>query len=61
MRLTIDPGGCTGHGRCYDLASDLIDEDARGGYGRVRLRGLTRVAGGRRGMKACPQQAITLQ
>ena len=36
MRLTIDASRCAGHGRCFDLAPNLIDEDEQG-YGQVRV------------------------
>ena len=30
MKLTIDAGMCTGHGRCYTLAPDLLTYDDEG-------------------------------
>jgi ferredoxin len=34
VNISIDTQRCQGHGRCYDLASDLFGEDAEG-YGVV--------------------------
>ena len=30
MKLRVDLEKCTGHGRCYDLAPELFDEDEAG-------------------------------
>jgi ferredoxin len=30
VRISIDPSLCQGHGRCYDLAPDLVDADDEG-------------------------------
>jgi ferredoxin len=30
VRVQIDAGRCTGHGRCYDLVPDLFGEDEEG-------------------------------
>jgi ferredoxin len=30
MRVIVDLGRCQGHGRCYDLAPDVFEADARG-------------------------------
>ena len=30
MQISIDPGSCAGHGRCYALAPDLFDADDEG-------------------------------
>ena len=30
MRIVIDPGLCTGHGRCYDVAAPLVESDDEG-------------------------------
>ena len=60
MKLTIDPGKCQGHGRCYDLEPDLFEDDEEG-YGVVRGDG-TVPAGkeedARRAVANCPEGAI---
>ena len=38
MRLTVDHGRCTGHGRCYTMAPDLLSCDDEG---FVTVRGTT--------------------
>jgi len=30
MKLKVDMEACTGHGRCYELAPELFDEDEAG-------------------------------
>ena len=46
MKLTIDAAMCTGHGRCYTLAPDLLSYDDEG---FVTERGTTvEVPAGRR-------------
>ena len=30
MKITVDGGRCTGHGRCYTLAPALLDYDDEG-------------------------------
>ena len=63
MRVKIDGEHCTGHGRCAKYAPNVfkLDDD---GY-NVDRGGVIEVPAGeeenaRRGMKSCPEQAITL-
>lgn len=63
MRVKIDGEHCTGHGRCAKYAPNVfkLDDD---GY-NVDRGGVIVVPAGeeenaRRGMKSCPEQAITL-
>jgi ferredoxin len=63
MRVQIDPALCQGHGRCYDLASDLFGEDGDG-YGTVLGDG--RVPPGRErdarlAAANCPEVAVILE
>jgi len=30
VKLQIDPGRCQGHGRCYDVAPELFEDDEEG-------------------------------
>ena len=39
LRVEIDTGVCTGHGRCYELAPNVFTDDERG-YGQVRSAAL---------------------
>jgi ferredoxin len=63
MRLAIDGAGCMGHGRCYQVAPDLLTFDDEG---YVTIRGETidvpadqRVAA-EDAAGTCPEQAIAL-
>lgn len=61
MRIRIDRDACTGHGRCYTLAPDLVIADDEG-FGQV-VRGdvpadLEGVA--RRAALNCPERAVLL-
>ena len=60
MKLSIDPGKCQGHGRCYDLVPDLFTDDEEG-YGVVRGDGdvpAGREEDVRRAVANCPEGAI---
>lgn len=63
MRVKIDGEHCTGHGRCAKYAPNVftLDDD---GYNVDRGSVIEVPAGeeenARRGMKSCPEQAITL-
>jgi ferredoxin len=63
MRLAVDAGECTGHGRCYTVAPDLLTFDDEG-YVTVRgssievpseQRDAAEEAAG-----SCPEGAISL-
>ena len=63
MRISVDAGRCTGHGRCYSLAPDLLtfDDD-----GYVTARGQVvdvpagQVPDAREAADSCPEGAIAL-
>ncbi|OBF65510.1 cytochrome [Mycobacterium sp. 852002-51971_SCH5477799-a] len=60
-RVAVDPGRCTGHGRCYTLAPDVFDADEVGHC--VLL--VDEVSGDLESQAAtaeqnCPESAITL-
>lgn len=63
MKLTVDGDRCTGHGRCYPLAPELLDSDDDG---YVTHRGEVvgvpehQVAHAREAAGTCPEGAITL-
>lgn len=63
MRVRIDGEHCTGHGRCAKYAPNVfkLDDD---GYNADRGGEIEVPAGeeenARKGMKSCPEQAITL-
>ena len=63
MRLTVHADLCTGHGRCYTLAPDLLDCDDEG---FVTLRGQSiavpadQLVAARDAVAGCPEQAVEL-
>jgi ferredoxin len=62
-RLTVDANRCTGHGRCYTTAPNLLSDDEEG---FVTLRGDSmpisddQLADAAEAEAACPERAITL-
>ncbi|WP_188189852.1 ferredoxin [Nonomuraea sp. SYSU D8015] len=62
MKVRIDPERCQGHGRCYDLAPGLFDEDDEG-YGQVAGDGSVpqdEERAARLAVANCPERAIEL-
>lgn len=61
MRVVIDKGRCTGHGRCYATAPEVFAADDDG-YGLVELDdvGGDLVERARIGSENCPERAISL-
>ena len=63
VRITVDTDLCTGHGRCYTLAPDLLDCDDEG---FVTLRGRiievpeVQLTAARDAVAGCPEQAVEL-
>ncbi len=63
MKLTVDGASCMGHGRCYQMAPDLLTYDDEG---YVTIRDLTIVVppdqmeAAEDAEGTCPEQAITL-
>lgn len=63
VRLTVHTDLCTGHGRCYTLAPELLDCDDEG---YVTLRGRTievpdgQLTAARDAVAGCPEQAVEL-
>jgi ferredoxin len=63
VKLHVDATGCTGHGRCYTLAPELLTSDDEG---YVTIRGSAiEVPEGLRDLAenvegSCPEAAITL-
>jgi ferredoxin len=64
MKLSVRADGCRGHGRCYTLAPDLLEDDDDEGY--VTARGQVidvpadQVDAARNAAGSCPERAITL-
>ena len=63
MRLTVDGASCMGHGRCYEMAPDLLTYDDEG-YVTIRSATIEVPAGQLEAAEdaaaTCPEQAITL-
>jgi len=63
MKLSVDGANCMGHGRCYQMAPDLLTCDDEG---YVTIRDLTidvpgdQVEAAEDASATCPEQAITL-
>jgi ferredoxin len=61
--LSVDDTKCTGHGRCYTVAPNLLSDDEEG---FVTLRGNSmpisdaQLADAEEAAAACPERAITL-
>jgi ferredoxin len=62
MQVHIDKERCTGHGRCYAVASDVFDSDDEG-YGVVIVYGdlpEDQKDAAQRAVLNCPEHAISL-
>ena len=63
MRLSVDGAACTGHGRCYTLAPELLTYDDEG-YVSIRGTALEvpedQADAARIATSACPERAIHL-
>jgi len=63
MKLIVSSDLCRGHGRCYDLAEDFLEDDDEG---FVTVRGQTvdvpadQVENVRNAAATCPEGAITI-
>jgi ferredoxin len=63
MRLAVDAGECTGHGRCYTVAPRLLEPDDEG---YVTLRGSSievpadQRAAAEEAVGSCPETAVSL-
>ena len=63
MKLSVSAELCRGHGRCYTLAEDLLEDDDEG---FVSVRGLIidvpddQVDDARNAAGSCPERAITV-
>lgn len=63
MKLFIDDSECQGHGRCYQLAPDLLDCDEEG-YVSIRDELIDvpddQLAAAEQAAGSCPEGAISL-
>jgi ferredoxin len=63
VRLTVDADRCTGHGRCYSLAPDLLTYDDEG-YVTIRGQAVEvpaeQVTVAENAVASCPERAVAL-
>ena len=63
MKLSVDGTGCMGHGRCYQMAPDLLTYDDEG-YVTIRGQAIDvpadQIEAAEDAEGTCPEQAITL-
>jgi ferredoxin len=63
VKLSVDGTACTGHGRCYTLAPNLLTYDDEG-YVSIRDAEIDvpddRVGAARIAASACPERAVRL-
>jgi ferredoxin len=63
VRLAVDGSSCMGHGRCYQIASDLLTFDEEG-YVTIRDAAIDvpddQLEAAEDAAATCPEQAITL-
>jgi ferredoxin len=61
MQISIDGKACVGHGRCYDLAPDLIDDDDEGrGVAHEVAVPPELEASAREAVTNCPEGAVSI-
>ena len=62
MKIRLDREACVGHGRCYELAPEVFEEDERG-HCRLRFETVPPELEeqARLGEANCPEDAITLE
>jgi ferredoxin len=62
VKVRVDDALCVGHGRCYDLAPAIFEDDAHG-RSVVRLREVPPALedDARRAADNCPEHAIALE
>lgn len=60
IKIEVDRERCTGHGRCWTLAPEVFEADDDGycATGEAEV-GDDRSAAALRGVKSCPEHAIT--
>ena len=63
MRLRVDGDVCTGHGRCYTVAPDLLTYDDEG-FVSIRDESIAvaadQIKAAEDAAASCPEEAITL-
>ena len=60
MKVSVDKDLCVGHGRCYDVAPELFEDDEEG-YAVVRGDGSVppgQADAARLAVRLCPERAV---
>lgn len=62
MRIILDTGRCTGHGRCYDVGAPFYEPDDDGYCRPPPSEGVPAhlEEAARRGARNCPERALTI-
>ncbi len=62
MKVRVDPEACVGHGRCYDLAPEVFDDDDDRGHALTKGEDIPPELQekARRAAANCPERAITI-
>lgn len=62
MKVRVDADACTGHGRCYDLAPDVFEDD-EAGHCVLRASQVPPAleASARTAVENCPERAIHIE
>jgi len=62
VKIRLEQGFCSGHGRCYMLAPEVFDEDERG-HCVIKHSLVPKELEGqaREGAEACPESAIVVE
>lgn len=62
MKVHVDLKRCVGHGRCYELAPEVYDEDERGHCRLIASSVAAELADqAQRGASNCPEHAIRVE
>jgi ferredoxin len=62
VKVSVDKELCVGHGRCYDVAPELFEDDEEG-YAVVRGDGSVppgQADAARLAVRLCPERAVTV-
>jgi ferredoxin len=62
VKVSVDKELCVGHGRCYDVAPELFEDDEQG-YAVVRGDGTVpqgQAEAARLSVRLCPERAVVL-
>jgi ferredoxin len=62
VKLHVDPNLCEGHGRCYEIAPDLFEDDERGHcILKTKTVPPNQQEAAQKAAQNCPEKAITTE